>query len=321
GYNSDEQMYAKDGSLIRIRPVPPLFTTSYDYKYNGQELQEELGLNMTAMDWRQYDSAIGRFVGMDYLSDMFCDTSPYAFALNVPTIFSDPTGLCPECIKNVQNPTAGQSYTTSDGTVNIYTPNEDGNGGIWVGQIEEVLVKTEKPKEESNAVANTQLALDALGSTEIPIVSQIADIASAGIDFYNGDIGSGLLSLGGVFIPGLSQLKMAKKGLNIIESADGINKGMKQFTKSNLKLGQEMHKNYKVGVNGVKEFRLPSGKRIDFLDVENGTIFELKPFNPRAMKAGNKQLDTYLKEMNSPAVLEKHPEFKGIDWKTVLDTY
>ncbi len=82
-----------------------------------------------------------------------------------------------------------------------------------------------------------------------------------------------------------------------------------------------MHNAYKVGANGIKEFRLPSGKRIDFLDVNNGIIHELKPFNPRAMKAGQKQLDMYLKEIQSPATLLKHPEFRGINWKTVLDTY
>jgi hypothetical protein len=76
-----------------------------------------------------------------------------------------------------------------------------------------------------------------------------------------------------------------------------------------------MHKAYKVGANGVKEFRLPSGRRIDFLDIDNGIIYELKPFNPRAMKAGQKQLNMYMQE------LQTMPRFKGIQWKTVLDTY
>ncbi|MGB4415557.1 MAG: hypothetical protein WBI53_11850 [Paludibacter sp.] len=90
---------------------------------------------------------------------------------------------------------------------------------------------------------------------------------------------------------------------------------MPQYTKSSLQLGQQMHKAYKVGANGVKEFRLPSGKRIDFLDINNSTIFELKPFNPRAMKAGQNQLNMYMQE------LQTMPQFKGVPWKTVLDTY
>jgi hypothetical protein len=97
-----------------------------------------------------------------------------------------------------------------------------------------------------------------------------------------------------------------------------IKEGLK-YTKSNLKLGQEMHRAYKVGdiVEGVaiKEFRLPSGKRIDFLDINNRTIYELKPFNPRAMQQGQRQLNMYMKE------LQTIPEYKGFNWKTVLDTY
>lgn len=87
-----------------------------------------------------------------------------------------------------------------------------------------------------------------------------------------------------------------------------------QFTKSNLQLGQQMHKSYHAGKVG-KEFRLPSGRRIDFLDIKNGTIYELKPFNPRAMQQGQRQLNMYMQE------LQTMPRFKGIEWKTVLDTY
>lgn len=103
--------------------------------------------------------------------------------------------------------------------------------------------------------------------------------------------------------------------------ADDAARTVPQYTKSNLKLGQQMHNAYKLGENGIKEFRLPSGKRIDFLDVKNGIIYELKPFNPRAIKAGENQLRMYLQEIQSPETLLKHPELKGINWKTVLDKY
>jgi RHS repeat-associated protein len=66
---------------------------NYKYKYNGKELQDELGLNMIAMDFRQYDSTIGRFVGMDRLSELAFSITPYRFAYNNPIYFSDPTGL------------------------------------------------------------------------------------------------------------------------------------------------------------------------------------------------------------------------------------
>ena len=42
----------------------------YRYKYNGKEYQDELGLNVTAMDFRMYDNAIGRFHSIDKMTDI-----------------------------------------------------------------------------------------------------------------------------------------------------------------------------------------------------------------------------------------------------------
>ncbi len=56
------------------------------------------------------------------------------------------------------------------------------------------------------------------------------------------------------------------------------------LTRSTLQLGQQIHKKYKVveeaaGI-GKANFRLPSGRRIDFLDTTNGIIFELNRLIP-----------------------------------------
>jgi murein DD-endopeptidase MepM/ murein hydrolase activator NlpD len=45
------------------------------------------------MDFRQYDSAIGKFYGMDALAEYSFDKTPYRFGFNNPNIWSDPTGL------------------------------------------------------------------------------------------------------------------------------------------------------------------------------------------------------------------------------------
>jgi len=101
-------------------------------------------------------------------------------------------------------------------------------------------------------------------------------------------------------------------------AADAV-RGASGFTRSSLQLGQQMHRAYKAGladnIRTFKEFRLPSGGRIDFLDVQRGIIHELKPNNPRAIREGLQQLQRYRQE------LESLPVFQGIDWKTVLDTY
>ncbi|MGG5578834.1 hypothetical protein ACPDHL_16075 [Myroides sp. C15-4] len=150
---------------------------------------------------------------------------------------------------------------------------------------------------------NLQSGLDIIGM--VPIIGEPFDLINAGISYSRGNYVEGSLSLAAT-IPLIGVGATTAK----IVAKEGI-----QYTKSNLKLGQEMHKAYKVGANGSKEFRLPSGKRIDFLDINNATIYELKPFNPRAMKAGQKQLNIYKSE------LERMQRFKGVQWKTVLDTY
>ena len=77
-----------------------------------------------------------------------------------------------------------------------------------------------------------------------------------------------------------------------------------------------MHKAYKAGdvIEGtaMKEFREIPGIRPDFVDFRTNTIYELKPFNPRSIRSGIKQLDNYKK------IFEK--KFGGT-WNTVLEHY
>jgi RHS repeat-associated protein len=56
--------------------------TDYQYKYQGQERQDELGLNWDSFKWRNYDYAIGRFMSIDPLADKYSYNSPYAFQEN-----------------------------------------------------------------------------------------------------------------------------------------------------------------------------------------------------------------------------------------------
>lgn len=48
---------------------------------------------MYAMDWRNYMPDIGRFATIDPLSELYTDQTPYHFALNNPSNYSDPLGL------------------------------------------------------------------------------------------------------------------------------------------------------------------------------------------------------------------------------------
>lgn len=59
------------------------------YKYNGKELQEELGFNVTAMDYRQYDNTLGLFNPIDVMSEKFLSLSPYSFSADNPVLLNE----------------------------------------------------------------------------------------------------------------------------------------------------------------------------------------------------------------------------------------
>jgi len=68
-------------------------TVKNDYLYNGKELNTELGLNWSDYGFRFYDAAIGRFTGVDPISDQFPHVTTYNYAENEPIANIDLWGL------------------------------------------------------------------------------------------------------------------------------------------------------------------------------------------------------------------------------------
>ena len=101
-----------------------------------------------------------------------------------------------------------------------------------------------------------------------------------------------------------------QKAADFTDDAADIIKGLDRssgFTKSTRSAGTQIHKGYKVGMPG-KEYDKVKGIRIDYLDIDNKVIYELKPFNPRSVKQGIRQLEKYNQKL-------------GGGYKMVLEVY
>src|SRR5690554_2308451 len=96
GYNHDHQVLEFDpieGNVALIT-IPQNATDGYTYKFNGMELQTELGLEFYDFVMRNYDAAIGRWMNVDPLAETQANiiTSPYTYVWNNPLKFIDPDG-------------------------------------------------------------------------------------------------------------------------------------------------------------------------------------------------------------------------------------
>jgi len=70
----------------------------FNYKYNGKELQET---GMYDYGARFYMPEIGRWYGMDQLSEMYHSLSPYNYVANNHVNFVDPDGRCIKMSKEI----------------------------------------------------------------------------------------------------------------------------------------------------------------------------------------------------------------------------
>ena len=300
-----------------------------------------------AFEARIYDPRVGRFLSVDPLTKNYPHQSPYVYAANNPIRFIDALGMASD-----DPPGWWKSFLIKTGLDGFDPTNASHYRIAGEGILENLPRKAEEFRDKAGASVVGTLHGYLPGprrSAEDMGVYVAQDYFETGVDY--GQAGALVRS----FLPGGGlgpspqfatstggQLTVATKldvllkstvvllanatGNTQAASDAGENASAANDTPDNgstpaNRRGQQMHKEYKAdvanGVDRIKEFRLPSGDRIDFLDIQKDVllIHELKPDNKRQIRQGLKQLERYKEQ------LENIPRFIGKKIETILDTY
>jgi RHS repeat-associated protein len=88
-------------------------------KFQGQELDDDLGVNYYGFKWRNHDPQIGRFIQVDPLSDKYVHNSTYAFSENKVTAHIELEGLEALSIQDVWRSGGLTKNSTDQMTANV----------------------------------------------------------------------------------------------------------------------------------------------------------------------------------------------------------
>jgi hypothetical protein len=144
-----------------------------------------------------------------------------------------------------------------------------------------------------------QTTLDVIGASEIPVVSQIADVGSGLMSFSQGDNLGGILSMGAA-LPGVGNIfagmKWGRRGLNALEHAKELGKA-----------GEKA-----AGITKPKSAIKVDGRNLfpDDVDVVARSLTEVKNVKSLSLTRQLRDYNKYAKSNNFKFVLVTRPGTK-----------
>jgi RHS repeat-associated protein len=198
------------------------------YKFGGKELDGMHGLNWYDFEARQLDAAIPRFTTMDPLAEKYYSVSPYAYCLNNPLRFTDPTGMDPEDEKK---------FSFFDWLKGLFTINIDTQNIEKSKQEQEQKNQTiEQLTEVVNLTAEALSIVNPVGSTVTAAVK-----ASEGVEVTTGDIASAAMEMlpivGGEVKGGIKAASSGLKTVTGVEITGFAKHGLERAIERGVKPG------------------------------------------------------------------------------------
>ena len=164
---------------------PPIFVqnetvpnSGYNNKYNSKSWQDELGLNVYAYGWRDYDPAIGRFQKLDRFSEKYYKLSPYGYAGNNPVLIND-----------IQGDSLWISFGKNEKVLyengNLLSKGSDGKFSAYKGSQAKIDKKTGNVKGYRGFLGQAKNALDKISKGEGEIGTNVVSTLQSSNNNFN----------------------------------------------------------------------------------------------------------------------------------------